>query len=97
MGQAGRFPGDTTRLRDAKLRHCAIGKPVVHAIHFLAEIEARNILTRSRNHTGKLVTWYGAATRFAVFVMCGRIPEQILRSHTGRKDLNQQFISPGSG
>src|SRR4030095_10226191 len=73
--QTARFSGDTGRLRDTKLCHRAISKPVVHAIHFLSDIEPRNIFSHGRNDAGKLGAGYGAATSFAIFAVCGGIPE----------------------
>src|SRR5437773_2757691 len=74
MRQTGRFWGNTGRLCNAVLCQCAIRKPVIHAVDFLAGIKAGRILTHSRNDAGELMSWYSAATSLAVFAMRGRIP-----------------------
>src|SRR5690349_13418449 len=93
MRQTGWFLGDTGRLCDAILCQCAIGKPVIHAEYFLADIEADRILTHSRNDAGELMSRYGAATSLAVFTMCGGIPQHLRWRHTSRVDVDQQFAS----
>ena len=88
MRQPGRLLGNTGRLRDAVLRHCTVGKPVVHAVYFLAEIEAGSILTGGRNDAGEFMSWYSAATVFSIFAVSGGIPQQLRRRHTSRIDAD---------
>src|SRR5262249_18527149 len=55
-------------LRDTVLCRGAIGKPVIHAVDFLADIEPGSILVCSRNDAGKLMSRYGPAASLAAFL-----------------------------
>ena len=80
--------GNIGRLREAVLCQCTIGKPVIHAIDFLTNLEADRILTHGRNDAGELMARNGVAPALAVLGMRGGIPQQFRRRHTSSIDTD---------
>jgi hypothetical protein len=78
-----------------ELRSGAIGKPVVHAVDLISDIEFMSALPKGRDDTRELVPWHGARASPSLFCVGGGIPEQFGRRDTTGSHANQQLAVSG--
>ena len=69
------FRGDARRVREAIFRRRALGKPVIHPIDLLTDLDASDSVTDRRDHAGKFMTGDGIVAGLTGFHVRGRIPE----------------------
>src|ERR1700677_3169375 len=91
VGESHWLGRDALRLGHAKLRDCAVNKPVAHAVDVLTHLEALGVFSQCGDDTRELMPGYSALARGSIFCMRGRIPVQFAVRYAHGADADQQF------